>query len=65
MERRDLEMGERMANNQTMVDIIPEVYEKIRVPGVVVFDMSSSYQYDILSISIFCKILVFISIYSF
>ena len=38
-EKRDLEMGERMANNQTMVDIIPEVYEKIRVPGVVVFNM--------------------------
>ena len=62
MESRDLEMGERMSNNKTMVDIIPEVYEKIRVPGVVVFDMPNSYQYDILSISIFCKIPLSMSI---
>ena len=32
-EKRDLEMGERMSNNHTTVDIIPEVYDKIRVPG--------------------------------
>ena len=32
-EKRDLEMGERMSNNYTTVNIIPEVYDKIRVPG--------------------------------
>ena len=44
MESRDLEMGERMSNNKTMVDIIPEVYQKIRVQGVVVFDMLNPYR---------------------
>ena len=31
-EKRDLEMSERMSN-ATTVDVIPELYEKIRVPG--------------------------------
>ena len=31
-EKRDLEMGERLPNSTT-VDIIPEVYQKIRFPG--------------------------------